>query len=58
MEVLFAIILLSTNREFGDVLALDFRVTTDFIPSQVFFLDFLNFFENNFDNTVFSILLF
>ena len=41
MEVLFAIISLSTNREFGNVLALDFSVTTDFMPSQ----DFLRFFE-------------
>ena len=57
MEVLFAIIILSTNRECGGVLVLDFIITTDFIPLQVF-LDFLNFFENNFDDTVFSILLF
>ena len=57
MEVLFAIIILSTNRECGGVLVLDFSITTDFIPFQVF-LDFLNFFENNFDDTVFSILLF
>ena len=41
MEVSFAIILLSTNREFGDVLALYFSVTTDFMPSQVF----LRYFE-------------
>ena len=57
MEVLFAIIILSTNRECGGVLVLDFSITTDFIPFQAF-LDFLNFFENNFDDTVFSILLF
>ena len=41
MEVLFAMIFLSTTRELGDVLALDFSVTTDFIPPQVF----LRFFE-------------
>ena len=41
MEALFAIISLSTNREFGNVLAWDFSVTTDFMPSQVF----LRFFE-------------
>ena len=41
MEDLFAIIFVSTNREFGDVLSLDFSVTTDFIASQVF----LRFFE-------------
>ena len=57
MEVLFAIIFLSTNSEFGEVLALDFSVTTDFIPSKAF-LRFLNFLENNFDNTFFSIVLF
>ena len=36
MEALFAIIFLFTKREFGDVLALVYVVTTDFIPSQVF----------------------
>ena len=43
MEVLFAMIFLSTTRELGDVLALDFSVTTDFIPPQVFlrFSEFL-----------------
>ena len=41
MEVLCAIIFLFRNREFGDVLALDFSVKTDFVPSQVF----LRFFE-------------
>ena len=33
MEVLFAIIFLSTNTEFRDVLVLYFSVTTDFVPS-------------------------
>ena len=37
MEFLFTIIFLSTNREFGDNLVLDFSVTTGFIPSRVFF---------------------
>ena len=41
MEVLSTIIFLSTNREFGDVLAFDFSVTIDFIPSQVFFSFFV-----------------
>ena len=41
MEVLFAIIFLCSSRQFADVLALDFSVATDFIPSQVF----LRFFE-------------
>ena len=36
MEVLFAIIFLSTNKEFGDVLVLDFSVITDFTPFQIF----------------------
>ena len=36
MEVLFVIIFLFMNREFGDILALDFSVTTNFLPSQVF----------------------
>ena len=31
IQVLFVIIFLSMNREFGDVWALDFSVTTDFI---------------------------
>ena len=53
-EALFAIIFLPTKKEFGDVLVFDFSVTTDFIPSQYF----LSFFGNNFDNTIFSILLF
>ena len=57
MEVLFVIIFLLTNREFGDILALDFSVKIDFMQAQDF-LDLLNFFENNFDNTVFFILLF
>ena len=33
MEVLFAMMLLSMNREFGEVLDLDFSVTIDFMPS-------------------------
>ena len=37
MEFLFAIIFLSTKKEFGDALALDFSVTTDFLSFQVFF---------------------
>ena len=43
MEALFTIIFLCTNKEFGDVLALDFSVATDFIPSQVLlrFYEFL-----------------
>ena len=40
-------------RRFG----FGFRYVTDFVTSQVF-LKFLKFFENNFDNTVFFILLF
>ena len=33
MEVLFTIIFISRNSEFGDLLTLDFSVKTDFIPS-------------------------
>ena len=36
MEILFALIFVSANREFGDILPLDFSVTTDFIAWQVF----------------------
>lgn len=41
MEVLFGITFVFTNKKFEEVLALDFSVTTYFIPSQVF----LRFFE-------------
>ena len=36
IEVLFAIIFLSWNKEFGDVLTVDFSLTTDFMPSKGF----------------------
>ena len=36
MKVFFAIIFLFTKKKFGDVLALDFSVTTNLIPYQVF----------------------
>ena len=43
MEVCFGITFVFTNREFEEVLALDFSVTTYFIPPQVFFLRFFEF---------------
>ena len=55
-EVLFATISLSTNREFGHVFALDFSGLS--LYHRKLFWDFFNFSENNFDNTVFSMLLF
>ena len=39
MEALFAIIFLSTNREFG-VFGFGFQFKTDFIPFQVFLKSF------------------
>ena len=58
MEVLFAITFLSTYKEVGDDLVLDFNVTDLILYDPMFFSDFFNFFKNNFDNTVFSIVLF
>ena len=56
MQLLLVITFPFTINEFGAVLSFDFNVTIDLMPPQVF-LTFLNAFENNSDNILFSIFL-
>ena len=56
MQLLLVITFPFTTNEFGAVLSFDFNVTIDLMPPQVF-LTFLNAFENNSDNILFSIFL-